>query len=89
MVLSGSSLNTTLIESPCPHEKTHIMSPSPTTIQELITLLNRIALEHGTDTPVEFQDCGEDDVNVEIVLKNNVDYTNPSNSYKKLCIQFD
>lgn len=63
------------------------MSPTPATIHELITLLNRIALEHGTDIPIEFQDRDCDETDIEIVLENNVDYIDPSNTYKKLCIR--
>lgn len=60
---------------------------TPTTIHELITLLNQIAVEHGTDTPVEFQDYDEDERNVDIVLENKVNFTDSSESTKKLCIR--
>lgn len=63
------------------------MSPAPATIHELITLLNRIALEHGTDIPIEFQDRDWEVTAVDIILENNVDYIDPSNTYKKLCIR--
>ena len=63
------------------------MSPTPSTIHELITLLNRIALEHDGSTPVEFQDYDEEEQHVEIVMKNIVNYTDPSCSTKKLCIR--
>jgi len=63
------------------------MTSSPATIHELIRLLNRIAVEHGTDTPVEFQDRDCDEIDIDIILENNVDYIDPSNTYKKLCIR--
>lgn len=63
------------------------MSPTPSTIHELITLLNRIALEHGKDIPIEFQDRDWDETAMDIILENNVDYIDPSNTYKKLCIR--
>lgn len=63
------------------------MSPTPSTIHELITLLNRIAVEHGTDIPVEFQDRDCDEIDIDIILENNVDYIDPSNTYKTLCIR--
>lgn len=60
---------------------------TPTTLQELIDLLSTILIEHGGDTPVEFQDYDEDERSVDIVLENKVNYTDSSESTKKLCIR--
>lgn len=48
------------------------MSPTPATI---------------TDIPIEFQDLDCDETDIDIILENNVDYIDPSNTYKKLCIR--
>lgn len=60
---------------------------TPTTIQELITLLTQIMIENGGDTPLEFQDYDEDERNVDIVLENKISFTDSSESTKKLCIR--
>lgn len=60
---------------------------TPTTLHELITLLNQIAVEHGSETSVEFQDYDEEERNVDIVLENKVNFTDSSESTKKLCIR--
>lgn len=61
---------------------------NPTTLQELITLLTQIVIEHGGDTPVEFQDYDEDEREVQIVIETKTDYTDSGNNNKKLCIRY-
>ena len=60
----------------------------PTTIHELISFLNQIAVEQGGQTAVEFQDYDEDERNVEIILENKINCTEPSKSSKKLIIRY-
>ena len=60
----------------------------PTTLQELVQLLSNIIIEHGGETPVEFQDYDGDGRNVEIVLVNEVNYSDDSDSSRKLCIRY-
>ena len=60
---------------------------TPTTIHELIKLLSTILVEHGGGTPIEFQDYDEEERNVDIILENKVNYTDSSESTKKLCIR--
>lgn len=59
----------------------------PTTLHELITLLNQIAVEFGSETSVEFQDYDEDERNVDIVIEHKINFTDSSESTKKLCIR--
>ena len=60
---------------------------NPTTVQEMITLLSQIATEYGEDTPLEFQDYDWDEKQVKIILENIINYTDSSDSSKKLIIR--
>lgn len=61
---------------------------NPTTLQELITLLTQIMIENGGETPIEFQDYDEENREIEIMMENNICYTDSSESTKKLCIRY-
>lgn len=63
------------------------MNLNPTTVTEMIILLTKIATEHGGDTLLEFQDYDEDERNVDIVIEDKINYTDSSESTKKLCIR--
>lgn len=60
---------------------------APTNLHEFINLLNQIASEHGGETLLEFQDIDWEERNVDIFLENIVNYTDSSESSKKLIIR--
>lgn len=59
-----------------------------TTVQEMQDLLGKIAAQYGGDTVLEFQDIDWEEVNVKIFVENIVNYTDTSESSKKLIIRY-
>lgn len=61
---------------------------NPSNLQELITLLTKIQIDHGGEIPIEFQDYDEDEREVQIVIESKTDYTDFAKTTKKLCIRY-
>ena len=60
---------------------------NPTTVREMQDLLGKIAAQYGGDTVLEFQDIDWEENTVKIFVENIVNYTDPSESSKKLIIR--
>ena len=61
---------------------------NPSNLQELITLLTQIQIDHGGETEIQFQDFDEGERDVQIVIERRIDYTDFAKTTKKLCIRY-